>query len=670
MLKLILLIAAFLPALFPARAEPLLLEPRTGAEKLALARKAADGDGKAGARRALALLKGLEDEVPELDRYVFFVRGEAMLAAGKRGAAEMFLLAAEAKALETEALERAAAAFEKRGKRRRAAEIYRTLIKSGDGEKTDFYLKKSAQLAEKNGEKTSAVRLWKRLWRDWPLSDFSDLAAQKAAALGDGDFPLRSDLEGRADVLFKKRKWKSALAAYRELPPGGRRDARMAAGIYRTGRKNPAGLKEALSLLEGVKSAEGLHAAGVILEAMAGIESDKAEKTGKLHRARDAFRSVHRKFPGSREAGKSLVREQKIALKTGAVVEAEEIYSIIKDRYPSRRAGAGWRAGWAYYRAGDYGEAERIFSENSRGKNSFLSGQFEYWTARIVEKRGDTEAARRMFEKVARGAFSYYSFLASGRLAPQRFASQRIAPQRAEIKPSATVPPPPDGDGGEEAEGVRRARLLSGAGLERWAKAEAYLAAAKSPLAACAVLAGLGDFSFCIKLAGNNPPDGRLRLAFPRGFEREVKAHSGRNGLEERLVYSLIREESRFASEAVSVANAFGLMQLIMPTAREVAAGEGVEVKSREDLFEPALNIRLGTRYLGRMLERFEGDIPAALAAYNAGPSRARRWKEGALNGLEPDEFTESVPFDETRNYIRRIFRSYGAYTAIYGGGK
>ena len=593
MAKFFLFIAAFLLAAVPAGAAPY-----EGAEKLALAQNAARK--RAGAQKALALLKGLEDEVPELSHYVFFVRGEALFAAGKNGAAEMFLRAAERETLETEALERAAAAFEKRGGKRRAEEIYRRLVKSGNG--------------------------------------------------GAGD--LAADTESRADALFKKRKWKAALAVYKTLPPGPRRDARMAACIYRTGRKNPAGLKKALSLLENTRSAEGLHTTGVILEAMAGISGDEAGKTEKLRRARDAFRSVHTKFPGSPEAGKSLAREQKTALKLGLTGDAESIYSIIKGSHPSLRADSAWRAGWAYYRAGDYEKAERIFSENSRDEKSFLGGQFEYWRARIVEKRGDPDTARRMFENVARGPFSYYSFLAS---------------RRAGIKPPA--PAATETEGGGEHPGVRRARLLLGAGLGVWAKAEARLAARERPDAACGVLSAAGDFHSCIALAGTSPPPGQLRLAFPKGFEREVKTYSARNGLDENLVYSLIREESRFVEGAVSVANAFGLMQLIMPTAREVAGEEGEEIKSREDLFSPARNIRLGTRYLGRMLKRFGGDVPAALAAYNAGPSRAKRWKRGALKDLEPDEFTESVPFDETRNYIRRIFRSYGAYTALYPSG-
>lgn len=625
-----LFIAAFLLAAVSAGAGPY-----EGAETLALARSAAQK--RTGAQKALALLKGLEDKVPELSHYVFFVRGEALFTAGKNGAAEMFLQAAESETLETEALERAAAAFEKRGGKRRAEEIYRTLVKSGNGGAGDFHLKKAAQLAETNGRKEEAAEMRERLRREYPLSRFSDLAA---------------DTESRADALFRKRKWKAALAVYKTLPPGPHRDARMAACIYRTGRKNPAGLEKALSLLENTRSAEGLHTAGVILEAMAGMAGDEAGKTEKLRRARDAFRSVHTKFPGSPQAGRSLAREQKTALKLGLTGDAENVYFIIRDSYPSLRADSAWRAGWAYYRAGDYEKAERIFSENSRDENSFLGGQFEYWRARIVEKRGDPETARRMFENVARGPFSYYSFLAS---------------RRAGTKPPA--PAATETEGGEEHPGVRRARLLLGAGLDAWAKAEARLAAREHPDAACGVLSAAGDFHSCIALAGTSPPPGQLRLAFPRGFEREVKTYSARNGLDENLVYSLIREESRFTGNAVSVANAFGLMQLIMPTAREVAAEEGEEIKSREDLFAPARNIRLGTRYLGRMLKRFGGDVPAALAAYNAGPSRARRWKRGALKDLEPDEFTESVPFDETRNYIRRIFRSYGAYTALYPSG-
>ena len=107
-------------------------------------------------------------------------------------------------------------------------------------------------------------------------------------------------------------------------------------------------------------------------------------------------------------------------------------------------------------------------------------------------------------------------------------------------------------------------------------------------------------------------------------------------------------------------------MQLIPPTARSVARQIGINGFSTAMLTIPRINIEMGIFYFKQVLDKFNGDVELALASYNAGPHRAVDWKV-RFYGLEKDEFIEEVPFRETRNYIRRILRSYGAYKAIYG---
>jgi soluble lytic murein transglycosylase len=141
---------------------------------------------------------------------------------------------------------------------------------------------------------------------------------------------------------------------------------------------------------------------------------------------------------------------------------------------------------------------------------------------------------------------------------------------------------------------------------------------------------------------------------------------SAPDGLEEALVLALIRQESGFYSAAVSPAGARGLMQLMPGTARQVAKGLGLPYRKGDLTENPAYNMRLGRAYLAEMLERFDGSLILALAAYNAGPHRVNRWLrdhgDPRRAGVDPIHWAERIPFSETRNYVQRILESLVVY--------
>jgi soluble lytic murein transglycosylase len=130
-------------------------------------------------------------------------------------------------------------------------------------------------------------------------------------------------------------------------------------------------------------------------------------------------------------------------------------------------------------------------------------------------------------------------------------------------------------------------------------------------------------------------------------------------------VASLIRQESAFNPNAVSRANALGLMQLMPKTGKLVAKQEKVRRFSATQLFTPATNLQLGTRYFRGMVDKF-GSFEYALAAYNAGSDRVDDWlKLGKYR--DPQEFVESIPFTETREYVQAILRNENVYRQLYG---
>ena len=144
-----------------------------------------------------------------------------------------------------------------------------------------------------------------------------------------------------------------------------------------------------------------------------------------------------------------------------------------------------------------------------------------------------------------------------------------------------------------------------------------------------------------------------------------IQENARARNLDPYRVAAFIRQETVFSPRAESHANAYGLMQLLLDTAQRTARRVGANVpRSKEELFEPRLNIRLGTAYLREQLDRYDGRIELAAAAYNAGPGRADRWKVELP--AELDEWTEAVPFRETRQYVQGIVRNTLQYQRLY----
>jgi len=153
---------------------------------------------------------------------------------------------------------------------------------------------------------------------------------------------------------------------------------------------------------------------------------------------------------------------------------------------------------------------------------------------------------------------------------------------------------------------------------------------------------------------------------FPRAYWTDLKRFSVRNELDPFLVASLVRQESEFNAGAVSHANAVGLMQLLPKTGKLVAKQENLRHFNANQLLTPGVNLQLGTRYFRSMVNKFGGSFEYALAAYNAGSDRVEDWlAEGKYR--DPQEFVESIPFTETREYVQAILRNASVYRQLYG---
>lgn len=165
------------------------------------------------------------------------------------------------------------------------------------------------------------------------------------------------------------------------------------------------------------------------------------------------------------------------------------------------------------------------------------------------------------------------------------------------------------------------------------------------------------------------PTDDELSLLYPIYFEGPISSEAPRHGIDPFLAQALMREESYFNEKAVSSSNALGLMQLLPATAGDVAQWEKLSNFQPQQLFLPPINIRLGTRYLEYLHETFNGNSMPSVGAYNGGPNAMKRWiAASTVFNSDPDLFIEQIPYDQTRDYIKKVFGSYWNYRRLYGG--
>jgi len=157
-------------------------------------------------------------------------------------------------------------------------------------------------------------------------------------------------------------------------------------------------------------------------------------------------------------------------------------------------------------------------------------------------------------------------------------------------------------------------------------------------------------------------------MLFPKPYIEKAIKESSQYKMSPYLVLGLMRQESAFNKRVVSSARAIGLMQLLPSTAKRVARSMGAKSPDQEDLKKPEVNIQLGVKYLSGLLNDLEDNVIFALASYNAGPGKVKQWME-IRSHLNPLEFMESIPYKETRNYVKKVLRNYVIYKTLYGEG-
>ena len=426
----------------------------------------------------------------------------------------------------------------------------------------------------------------------------------------------------RAETLFRLRRYPEASKAFAALPPSDGRRIQLARAEARAGRVSEGALmlEELGESKRGSQAVRAVYLAGLLWD---GLDDERA---GRL------FEQVIRRAPNS-----------------------------------SYAADSRWWLGWHAYRDGRLESAERHFADLARRESDPVSAlRPRYWLARTRERTGAGDAQQRYAELAREFPFSYYGWRALERLA---------APVEWRRPPALS-----GGTRRLRPWQLERPRILLEAGLVAEAREElaALFERARGlddRLELASLYAETGAFDRAQRLVVNaysetlarGPAPGYEELwwhAWPAPFPRELARVQDQGGPEAPIVYSIMREESGYRPEVMSVVGARGLLQLMPKTAERVAASLGQPEFDPERLFDPAVNIELGSAYLRQLLGQFAGYRSAAIGSYNAGPEAVRRWLREPP--LPDDEWVEQIPYGQTRAYVKRVLRSLHVYRVLY----
>jgi soluble lytic murein transglycosylase len=348
---------------------------------------------------------------------------------------------------------------------------------------------------------------------------------------------------------------------------------------------------------------------------------------------------------------------------------AAELFRALMTAYPghAHMGLAMMRLAGMTYIDGDFHEAARIWDDYLRRfPRGSLAIQATFWSGRAHEAAGEVSAANERFQRVRQmERDSYYALLASERLnisfwpipmGASPAVSEAAARQVESWMRGIDVLIAADFEDEASAE-ADRVVAAAGSGRDiRYALAEALSARGYSQRA---IRIGLG-----LQSAGRNPR--LMRILYPFPYRRLIVEEARSRDLDPFISAALIRQESMFEKRITSHVGARGLMQIMPATGRGLAEAAGIDPWHAELLYYPEINVHLGTRYVARHWEAYDGSLPAVFSAYNAGSHRVELWQEYPEYGRD-DLFTERIPFRETRDYVKILTRNHAIYQGLYG---
>ncbi|MGA8437486.1 MAG: transglycosylase SLT domain-containing protein [Candidatus Sulfotelmatobacter sp.] len=535
-----------------------------------------------------------------------------------------------------------------------------------------------------SGQTAKAAETLDHIYYTMPAATEADAAYAELMKLPSVPPPTVAQLKTRAEALISRHRYTDAADEYRSLVNATSPDDRpkmqlaLADALHRGGKNRDAKQElDSLGTLSGELNAQRLYLLGQV--AWAANDNDA------FYRTVDQLRQVD---PTSLWLEQALLSAANLHLVHHEYDQALDAFREAQERFPDgpRASYVHWKAAWLTLRQGRNEDAKKAFEEQialypSGGETPAAL----YWRARLAEEDNQFAMARAFYQKLSdRYRNFYYAELGRQRLkdlpatadaGTQYALLDRVPALDSSGRVTDSEPP-------SDELHVQKAELLANGGLVDFAVRELQAGATTdggswAPAETAQLYVETGHYDRAIEYMKHSAPNyfaldipdlprKYWEALFPKPYWMDLKRSSAANGLDPYLVASLIRQESEFNPVAVSRANAVGLMQLLPKTGKLVAKEVKLKRYNASQLFTPAVNMQLGTRYFRGMVDKFGGSFEYALAAYNAGSDRVNEWlAQGKYR--DPQEFVESIPFTETREYVQAILRNASVYKQLYG---
>jgi soluble lytic murein transglycosylase len=564
------------------------------------------------------------------------------------------------------------------------------LLKDLDAKDDAAALLLTGKAYEQTGDSTRALAAYRRIYFYSPAAVESIEAEARIKQLNATTAPATADeAVTRANKLFDAKRYNDAVTAYSDAftrfpatqnPQSQLKRGIAAATVHR--------LPDAVSSLNSIPTSAEERAESFFYLTQTYANAHQFDM------ARNTIAEMRRSFPDSAFTRRAMNRAGEIARDAKSTADAMNFFRDAVSAYPGAGevAQAQFEIAWAAHDAKNYQESSRLLTEHLAlyaDKNTDNRGRAGYWAARDSERAGKLAEARALYEAMqTRYGASWYGDLARQRLdtmkrngnAPQANFSSDQTMSRA-IGNLKTVTVAEETAGQNENERVTKADQLSNIGIDDFALEELNVASQTAPtsprvnLATARIYRARGQNLLAFNTLKKSYPDysqmkpeeltrDEWDIFYPLNYWDIIVQEATNKRLNPHQVAGLIRQESVFDPRAVSPAKAYGLMQLLVPTGQAMARKYGIDRTITVDsLFEPRLNIQLGTGYMRDQFDKF-GRIEYVAVAYNAGPGRVPQWR--ATLPLELDEYDEAIPFKETRAYVQGVVRNTLQYQRLY----
>jgi soluble lytic murein transglycosylase len=565
----------------------------------------------------------------------------------------------------------------KEGHREQALERLRTLRSRGVRNPTaNEALFLIGQTYRERGEPDRAASFFQKLRYADPLSLWARSAKKEVQSIREQHPQLLGlkepgDMLEEGRLLLLERDYDKAervfQRSFREFSAKNLR-LRSLLGLAKVYRKSRKRQKESGVLAEIVKQYPGSSQAPKSLYRFAEIFWNQSKDL----KALAEFKRLKERYPQSRFIDLADIASARIYESLQRHDEAMHSYQDFPKKHPrsALREQAAWRLAWMHYLQANYSQAHDAFEHIAAGigsRNYRTGGLF--WQARTAERLGRLERAKQIYWQILNAQQdSYYMEPTTNALKRMGETVKTRKPTKGLFSSDGSSPRNPN-----ISFHLSRAKKLAEFSLHHLAVVE--LDQIKNQMDGDPALRMTlikeyvrnQGFDRSVKLANQiYAPTGELkRYSYPLAYWDIVQKKAVKRGLDPYLVLALVRQESLFDPQALSPASAFGLMQLLASTAGREAKRMGLPPPETEKLYDPDLNIMLGTQHLKGLLQIYSNNLVKAIAAYNAGKTAVDRW-ERELSALDQEEFIERITYRETRLYVKLVLRNYWIYKNLY----